>query len=228
MKNAPLDSVKMFVSGADALPDKIRAGFGLIYGRKICAGYGLTEASPVIAVNNQNDELATNVVGQVLPGLECDIRDDAGVSLKTGLTGTLWVKGGNVMMGYYHAEDQTKKVLQDGWLNTGDLASFDTKGNLAIRGRSKDLIIHKGFNIYPQEVENVLKHSRIKFRSYSTLGLRDDSDFLLWFASESLEEIQSVISKLYLTVFGKYIYPSHVYLSNTRPSAYTKKPHPHI
>ena len=74
-----------------------------------------------------------------------------------------------------------------------------------------------------KEVENILKNSGIKFRSYSTLGLRDDSDFLLWFASESIEEIQSVISKLYLTVFGKYIYPSHVYLSNTRPSAYTKK-----
>jgi len=73
-----------------------------------------------------------------------------------------------------------------------------------------------------KEVENVIKNSSIKFRSYSTLGLRDDADFLFWFAAETLEEIQNVISKLYLTVFGKYIEPSHVYLSCTRPSIYAK------
>lgn len=73
-----------------------------------------------------------------------------------------------------------------------------------------------------KEVENVIKKSKVKFRSYSTLGLRDDAEFLFWFASESLEEIQEVISKIYLTVFGKYIYPSHVYLSNTRSSIYAK------
>ena len=73
-----------------------------------------------------------------------------------------------------------------------------------------------------KEVENVIKKSNVRFRSYSTLGLRDDAEFLLWFASESLEEIQDVVSKIYLTVFGKYIYPTHVYLSNTRPSIYAK------
>jgi chlorite dismutase len=73
-----------------------------------------------------------------------------------------------------------------------------------------------------KEVENIIKRSNVRFRSYSTLGLRDDAEFLLWFASESLEEIQDIISKIYLTVFGKYIYPTHVYLSNTRPSIYAK------
>ena len=73
-----------------------------------------------------------------------------------------------------------------------------------------------------KEVENVIEHSGIKFRSYSTLGIRDDADFMFWFASESVEEIQTVMSKLYLTVFGKYITPSHVYLSCTRPSIYAK------
>jgi len=77
-----------------------------------------------------------------------------------------------------------------------------------------------------KEVENIIKNSGIKFRSYSTLGIRDDAEFLFWFASESIDKIQDVTSKLYLTVFGKYIYPSHVYLSNTRPSIYTKKDQP--
>ena len=74
-----------------------------------------------------------------------------------------------------------------------------------------------------KEVENVILNSGIRFRSYSTLGLRDDADFLFWFAAETVEEIQNVISKLYLTVFGKYIIPSRVYLSCTRPSIYARK-----
>ena len=74
-----------------------------------------------------------------------------------------------------------------------------------------------------KEVENVIINSGIKYRSYSTLGLRDDAEFLLWFAAETVEEIQDVLSKLYLTVFGKYIIPSRVYLSCTRPSIYARK-----
>ena len=73
-----------------------------------------------------------------------------------------------------------------------------------------------------KEVNNVLRNTGIKLRTYTTLGLRDDADFLFWFASKSVEEIQNAISKLYLTVFGKYITPSLVYLSYTRPSIYAK------
>ncbi|MFB5630050.1 MAG: chlorite dismutase family protein [Nitrosopumilaceae archaeon] len=73
-----------------------------------------------------------------------------------------------------------------------------------------------------KELENIISHSGIRFRSYSTLGLRDDADFMFWFAAETVEEIQEVISKIYLTVIGKYLTPSHVYLSSTRPSIYAK------
>ena len=74
-----------------------------------------------------------------------------------------------------------------------------------------------------RELENIIGNSPVKIRSYSTLGLRDDADFLLWFMSESIEDIQEVISKIYLTVVGKYIIPSRVYLSSTRPSIYAQK-----
>jgi len=74
-----------------------------------------------------------------------------------------------------------------------------------------------------REVENVIKNSGIKFRSYSTLGLRSDADFLFWFAAKSIEEIQNAISKLYLTVFGKYVIPTQTYVSCTRPSIYARK-----
>jgi len=73
-----------------------------------------------------------------------------------------------------------------------------------------------------KEIDHVLRNSKTKYRTYSTLGLRDDAEFLIWFASESIDDIQNTISKLYTTVFGKYIIPSHVYLSCTRPSIYAK------
>jgi long-chain acyl-CoA synthetase len=156
MKTAPLDSIKLFVSGADMLPDKIRAAFSMIYGRKIASGYGLTEASPVVALNYKNYEEPTDVVGPILSDISCDIRDEHGVSLPAGQIGTLWVKGNNVMMGYYKIPDVSAQILHKGWLNTGDLGMIDHKGILAIKGRVKDIIIHKGFNIYPAEIENVL------------------------------------------------------------------------
>ncbi|MFC1894554.1 AMP-binding protein [Candidatus Dependentiae bacterium] len=156
LKTAKLDSIRVFISGADMLPDKIRHAFAVIYGRKICSGYGLTEASPAVAFNLDNHTKPTQVVGDPLVGIECDIRDDQQNSLERGKIGTLWIRGDNIMMGYYNSEQATKEVIKDGWLNTGDLASFDSEWKLAIQGRSKDLIIHKGFNIYPQEVENIL------------------------------------------------------------------------
>ncbi|MBD3231392.1 AMP-binding protein [Candidatus Dependentiae bacterium] len=156
LKTAPLDSIRLFVSGADMLPDKIRMAFATIYGRKICSGYGLTEASPVVAFSFENSTYATDVVGHPVVGMQCQIRDEQGNILSTNKPGTLWVKGDNVMLGYYKAPLATNKILKDGWLNTGDLAQIDETGRLAIQGRSKDLIIHKGFNIYPQEIENIL------------------------------------------------------------------------
>jgi len=78
-----------------------------------------------------------------------------------------------------------------------------------------------------KEVENIIGNSKIMFRSYSNLGLRDDADFLFWFAAKTLEEIQMVIEKLYKTVFGKYIIPSRTYLSCTRSSLYVQEQKAH-
>jgi long-chain acyl-CoA synthetase len=159
MKNASLDSVKMFVSGADMLPDKIRGIFSMIYRRKICTGYGLTEAAPVVAVHFGEADAPAQVVGHAVVGVTLRIVNDRGEPCLVNEIGELWVKGDNIMLGYYNSPEQTAQVLVDGWLNTGDRASLDYAGNVAIRGRSKDLIIHKGFNIYPAEVENILlKH----------------------------------------------------------------------
>lgn len=156
MKTAPIEKVKYFISGGDAMPDKIRGYFALIYGRKICSGYGLTETSPLISVELDDVLAPTNVVGKPAVGIECLIKDADGNTIDPHQIGELWVKGDNVMLGYYNAPQATAEVLHDGWFQTGDLAYFDEYEKIVISGRSKDLIIHKGFNIYPQEIENII------------------------------------------------------------------------
>ncbi|MCK5633297.1 AMP-binding protein, partial [bacterium] len=156
LKTVPLDSIEYFISGGDALPDKIRALFELIYRRKLCNGYGLTETSPLISVDLQDRSVLTNNVGRPVIGVDCILRNEHGDTVSKKEIGTLWVKGDNIMMGYYNAPEKTKEVLQDGWFCTGDFATFNDQGDLLICGRNKDLIIHKGLNIYPQEIENVI------------------------------------------------------------------------
>lgn len=156
LRTAPIGSVDLFVSGGDALPDKIRSAFELIYRRKLCNGYGLTETSPLVAIDFDDITEPTNSIGKPVLGIECSIRNENGSEVKYGEIGTLWVKGDNIMMGYYNEPEKTAEVLQDGWFCTGDFAQFDKNGKILICGRGKDLIIHKGFNIYPQEIENVI------------------------------------------------------------------------
>ncbi len=156
LKTAPLDSVKFFLSGGDAMPDKIRAYFELLYRRKICNGYGLTETSPVLTLEVEDVGQPTNVVGRPMIEVFYEIRDEKGNALPDGQIGELWVKGDNIMLGYYNAPEATDKVLKDGWFNTGDTMYVDKTGKLLITGRTKDLIIHKGINVYPQEIENVI------------------------------------------------------------------------
>ena len=210
LKTAPLDSIRMFISGADAMPDKIRMAFGLIYGRKICAGYGLTEAAPVIAVNHEHESLATQFVGFTFVGIDCDIRDDEEKSLPKDQIGTLWVKGDNVMMGYYKAPAATEKVLKDGWLNTGDLGYINEQGYLAISGRSKDLIIHKGFNIYPQEIENVLLSHPAVYQA-AVIGREDSSSGQIPVAFVAFkgknEKLESLLRELCAANLASYKIP---------------------
>ncbi len=174
MKTAPLHSVRFFISGGDALPDKIRAGFAQIYRRNICNGYGMTETSPLIAIHVTDEWVSADTVGMPIIGMKCEIRKDE-QDVPQGDVGTLWVQGDNVMLGYYKAPEATKAILKDGWLNTGDLACIDTEGRLHIVGREKDLISNKGLKIYPQEIENVLL-SYPQISMAAVIGVKDGGD----------------------------------------------------
>ena len=155
LRNAPLKHISYFFCGGDAVPDKIRLYFELLYQRKLCNGYGLTETSPVISFDVEDHLVPTNNVGKPVLGMQCQLKNDDGTIVSQGI-GTLWVKGDNVMLGYYNAPEATEKILSNGWLNTGDLAYIDAQGSIVICGREKDLIVNKGIKIYPQEVENIL------------------------------------------------------------------------
>ncbi|HEV2601121.1 MAG TPA: AMP-binding protein [Candidatus Babeliales bacterium] len=156
LRTVSFPTVRLFVSGGDALPDRIRIAFSLLYRRKICSGYGLTEASPVVTVCTDDIATATRLIGKPLAGITCRIQDEQGKEVEQGTIGELCIKGDNVMLGYYNAPEMTAQVLHDGWLKTGDLAYQDEEENLYITGRIKDLIIHKGLNIYPPEIENII------------------------------------------------------------------------
>ncbi len=95
-------------------------------------------------------------MGKPVVGVKIQSRDREGSEVPQGEIGMIWVTGPNIMLGYYNAPEATSKVLKDGWFDTGDLGYINERGKLVITGREKDLIIHKGFNIYPQEIENVL------------------------------------------------------------------------
>lgn len=156
MRTASFPAVRLFVSGGDALSPRIYSAFALLYRRKICSGYGLTETTPLVSVSFEDVMSPINSVGKPVVGLHCSFRDEDGNEVPKGSIGELWVSGDNVMLGYYNAPDLTALAIKDGWFCTGDLAYLDKNGNLVIAGRVKDLIIHKGFNIYPQEVENII------------------------------------------------------------------------
>lgn len=184
MKTLDFSSVKYFFCGGDALPDKIRSMFALVYGRKLCNGFGLTETAPLICVDTDDYVLPTNTVGYPAFGIEIQIRDDAGKILEQGQIGALWVRGNNIMLGYYNAPEATSKVLQDHWFNTGDLAYVDEAGKIVISGREKDLIIQKGVKIYPQEVENILMtHSAVYQAGVVGQDMGDDGQIAIAFVA---------------------------------------------
>ena len=146
-------NLRLFVSGAAAINQDVVKGFNDL-GISFFQGYGLTETSPVIAVENEKHKKAGSV-GQPLPNCNVEIRnvDSNGI-------GEIWVNAPYVMLGYYHNREETAEVIQDGWLNTGDLGYLDKNGLLYIQGRKKNVIVLKnGKNIFPEELEDLLNSS---------------------------------------------------------------------
>ncbi|MGQ9706268.1 MAG: AMP-dependent synthetase/ligase [bacterium] len=152
-RKAGFSTIRMFISGAAPLPSEVGELFQTL-GFRLLQGYGLTEASPVVSVNPYIG-WRPETIGYVLPGVEVivDEPDENGV-------GELWVRGDNVMVGYYKNKEATDGAIVNGWLKTGDLGFIDDEGHIHITGRLKNLIkTASGKNIYPEEIELILTGS---------------------------------------------------------------------
>jgi long-chain acyl-CoA synthetase len=160
-----LRSVKACISGAASLPLEVQERFGELTGGRLVEGYGLTEASPVTHCNPVYGERRAGSIGLPLPDVEAKIMDDDTlVEQPVGETGELWVRGPQVMRGYWNRPDETAVTLtEDGWLRTGDIARMDEDGYFYIIDRLKDIIIASGLKIVPREVEEVLyEHPKVQ------------------------------------------------------------------
>ncbi|MBS3183867.1 long-chain-fatty-acid--CoA ligase FadD1 [Pseudomonas vlassakiae] len=149
-------ALKITLSGGMALQLSVAERWKSVTGCAICEGYGMTETSPVAAVNPaEANQVGT--IGIPVPSTLCKVIDDAGNELPLGETGELCVKGPQVMKGYWQREDATTEILDaDGWLKTGDIALIQPDGYMRIVDRKKDMILVSGFNVYPNELEDVL------------------------------------------------------------------------
>lgn len=156
------DKLKITSSGGMALTEDAAKTWEKTTGCKVVEGYGLTEASPVVS-GNPSRGIQLGTIGIPLPETEVKVIDEKGNILPQGETGELCVKGPQVMKGYWNKPEETSKVLSaDGWLQTGDMALIQADGFLKIVDRKKDLIIVSGFNVYPNEVEDVIsKHPAV-------------------------------------------------------------------
>ncbi len=148
--------VELHISGGAAISADTLKSFEKKFGVPILEGYGLSEASPVVSFNTFKEHRA-DTVGKPMPGIQVKIIDDDENEVPVGEVGELIVKGGNVMKGYYHMPKATDDAIRNGWLFTGDFAKIDKDGYIYIVDRKKDLIISKGINVYPREVEDVIK-----------------------------------------------------------------------
>jgi fatty-acyl-CoA synthase len=146
------------MAGAPCPEALMRRVIGQMHCKEITIGYGMTETSPISFQSDTDDPLERRVstVGRIQPHAECKVVDETGATLPVGYQGELLTRGYLVMKGYWNDPERSREALRDGWMHTGDLAVIDSDGYCRITGRSKDMLIRGGENVYPAEVEDFL------------------------------------------------------------------------
>ncbi|EPL59827.1 long-chain-fatty-acid--CoA ligase [Stutzerimonas stutzeri B1SMN1] len=149
--------LKWATSGGAPLNSEVGRRWQVLTGAPIREGFGLTEASPVVATGTQLSPYREGYIGQALIDTELRTVDDDGNDVPAETPGELWLRGPQVMQGYWQRPEETAKVITaDGWLKTGDIALLDAEGFVKIVDRKKDMILVSGFNVFPNEIEDVL------------------------------------------------------------------------
>ena len=149
--------LKISLGGGMAVQESIADNWQQVTGCALAEAYGLTETSPAVTVNPLDLEKFNGKIGLPIPNTEISLRDDDGRELGVGEAGELCVRGPQVMQGYLNNPEETANVLsEDGWLHTGDIATIDDDGYISIVDRKKDMVLVSGFNVYPNEIEEVV------------------------------------------------------------------------
>jgi long-chain acyl-CoA synthetase len=150
--------IRIFISGSAPLPMQTLKEFEEKFKVPLIEGYGLSEASPVVAKNPLRGAHKAGSIGIPIPNVEMSVQDESGKLLAVNETGEICVRGGNVMQGYWNQPEETAQVLRNGWLLTGDVGHRDADGYFYITDRKKDMLIVNGINVYPREIEEVIYH----------------------------------------------------------------------
>ena len=155
-KDLDFSHLRMAMGGGMAVQRPVAERWQQVTSIELLEGYGLTECSPLVTLSPYNQEVYNGSIG--LPASSTDIRivKDDGTDAQIGEAGEMWVKGPQVMVGYYNRQEATDEILKDGWLATGDVATMDEGGFFKIVDRKKDMIIVSGFNVFPNEIEEVV------------------------------------------------------------------------
>jgi long-chain acyl-CoA synthetase len=147
---------RLCISGSAPLPLQVLKDFESKYGIPLIEGYGLSEASPVVAKNPIHGVRKAGSIGIPIANVEMSIQDDDGKLLEKGVIGEICVRGGNVMQGYWNQPVETGRVFRGDWLLTGDVGYRDGDGYYFITDRKKDMLLVNGNNVYPREIEEVI------------------------------------------------------------------------
>ena len=158
-KEVDFSALRLSVGGGAAIQGAVAKRWFETTGCHIIEGYGMTECSPLIAASRWDSTEHTGSIGVPVPNTDIRIMGDTGNEIPIGERGELWVKGPQVMKGYWNRPEDTAEVLHDGWMATGDIVEMGQDLNLRIVDRKKDMIIVSGFNVYPNEIEDVVAHN---------------------------------------------------------------------
>jgi long-chain acyl-CoA synthetase len=166
--------LKLCMGGGMAVQRPVAERWKKVMGRPIVEGYGLTETAPVACVNRLDVQEFTGKIGLPVPSTEVSIRDDQGRELPPGEVGEICVRGPQVMKGYWNRPEETAKVMTpDGFFRTGDMGDIDEQGYIRITDRKKDMVLVSGFNVYPNEVEDVIAMND-KVLESAVIGIPDE------------------------------------------------------
>ena len=158
-KEVDFSSLRLSVGGGASIQSAVAKRWFDTTGSHIIEGYGMTECSPIIAAARNDATEHNGSIGVPVPNTDIRIVDEQGNDVPLGERGELWVKGPQVMQGYWNRPEDSAEVLTDGWMATGDIVVMGEDLNLRIVDRKKDMIIVSGFNVYPNEIEDVIAHN---------------------------------------------------------------------